>query len=371
MNLIIVGDIMPGGVLPYQDEYISNDLLNYISSFDCRIGTLECALGDDLPFDKTKMEGRKNIIYSPTKEINRLKSLGFNVVSLANNHVYDLGEAGLKLTIKLLDDAGIKHCGAGTNLEEASKPAVVSIDNKSLAILSYCQYDSVYLGYVEKATPIHAGVNPLDIDRCIEEIRKAKSIYDYVIVIPHWGIEYQYFPTPQCVDYAKRMIDAGADGVFASHPHQIQPMIKYKDKPIAFSMGNFMFPDYYMTPPRPIWYPEDIKALQNLPRYNYYPKHIDTPCLQVWNHISRIGMIIDCEINSDTIKAVYKLIYSTKDNIVEFYSNPLPVSFRLKWMSAAVGSNHFKSIYLSYQSRYNLIRRGYHFLNRYIKYGKS
>lgn len=364
MNLLVVGDIMPGGVLSYQKECISKDLLDYIKSFDCRIGTLECALGDNLPFDRIKMEGRKNIIYSPSKEINRLKSLGFNIVSLANNHIYDLGEEGLRLTIKLLDEAGIKHCGAGLNLEEASKPAVVHIGDKSIAILAYCQYGSVYLGYVEKATATHAGVNPLDMSRCIADIRKAKSVYDYVFVMPHWGIEYQYLPTPDCVKCAKEMIDAGADGIFGSHTHQVQPLIKYKNKPIAFSMGNFMFPDYYMVPPRPIWYPEDIKLLHDLPQYNYYPTQIDTPCIQIWNHISRIGMIINCKINSQTIKANYNLTYSTEDNIIEFYSNPTRIILRLRWMTSAVSSTHYIYIYKFYKSRYNLIRRGYHFFYR-------
>ncbi len=357
---------MPGGVLEYQRDYVTDDLRKYLATFDARIGTLECALGDGLPFDKTKMAGKMNIIYSPASSVGRLKALNFNVVSLANNHLYDLGEEGLRSTIRILDEAGIKHCGAGVNIEEASRPAVLEIGGKRVAIFAYCQHGTVYVGHVEKATATSPGVNPLDIRRCVEDIRSAKQKYDYVLVMPHWGNEYQYLPTPECVDYARAMIDAGADGVFSSHTHQVQPLAFHRCKPIAYSMGNFMFPDYLMQPPRPIWYPESGDVIPSLPRIVAYPKSIDSPIVQVWRHLSRIGMLVECDIEGRDVSAGYRLVYTTSGNVVEFYSHPAPMRFRMKWMRAAVESSRYPLIYSAYKSRFNVARKGFHFLNRFV-----
>ena len=102
VKILAVGDIMPGGVLPYQDKYITSDLLKYMKGFDFRIGTLEAAIGSNLSYDPVKMSGRQNIIYARDEDFFRVKEMGFDVVSLANNHVWDLGEEGLRNTIKIL-----------------------------------------------------------------------------------------------------------------------------------------------------------------------------------------------------------------------------------------------------------------------------
>jgi Bacterial capsule synthesis protein PGA_cap. len=124
MKLLFCGDIMPGGVLPYQTEFVSPELREYLAGFDARIGTLEAAIGTDFPFDPVKVNGRQNIVYAREEDFFRVKDLGFNVVSLANNHMMDLTEQGLSNTIKLIRENGIKSCGAGANVEEASRPAV-------------------------------------------------------------------------------------------------------------------------------------------------------------------------------------------------------------------------------------------------------
>lgn len=366
INLLFVGDIMPGGVLPYQKEWISYNIIDFLKQYDVRIGTLECALGDNIPFDRVKMEGKKNIIYSPEKELTRLKTMGFDIVSLANNHSYDLGETGLINTIQLLDQAGIKHCGAGINLEKASEPAIIDVNGKRIAFLAYCQHGSVYIGHLKKAEANKPGINPLDLDRCINDIKKAKANNDYVFVLPHWGIEYVYTPTPECWHWAHRMIDAGADGVFASHTHQINPLVRYHDRPIGFSMGNFLFPDYYMQPPRPIWYPDKNDYFKGLPHIQYYPKQIETPCIQEWKHLSRIGMAISCNIKDKEILAYPHYTYLNSNNILDIYAKYKHINARMKWMGYLMTSNIYPIFYRIYQSNYNLPRRGYHFLKRYI-----
>lgn len=367
MRLLFVGDIMPGGVLPYQNKWYSEEILRFLKEFDCRIGTLECALGNDIPFDEEKMKGKMNIIYSPSKEIARLKELDINIVSLANNHIYDLGKEGLENTIDVLKKNNIPFCGAGKNLEDAAKPAVINIQGKSIAFFAWCQYNSVYIGHLKRATENSPGVNSLDINTCVKQIKAAKQKYDFVFALPHWGNEYQYLPTPTCNQYARLMIEAGADGVFASHTHQVQPIIEYRHKPIAFSMGNFLFPDYIMQPPRPIWYPDKEIDFSHLDRLNYYPKRISEPCIQIWRHLSRIGMMVEYNCDGNKSKTEYYLNYLTEDNILEIYNRSSMLRMRLKWMGYITKSTHYTGWFKFYHWKWNVPRRFYHLLKRITK----
>lgn len=330
MNIFFSGDIMPGGVLPYQDKYIKPDLLEYMQSFDFRIGTLEAAIGTGLPYDPVKMNGRANIVYARNEDFFRVKEMGFDVVSLANNHIWDLGEEGLRNTIRTLKENNIQYCGAGMDIEEASRPAVINMNGMSVAILAYCMYGSVYLGYIELAGKNKAGVNPLDIESVIKDIKEAKKKYDKVVVMPHWGREYHYDPLPECVTMAKQMIDAGADAVMGSHTHQMQPLIQYKRKPICFSMGNFLFPDFYMQPPRPIWYPESVDDVKGIKDVVGYPFPIEEPIRQVWNPVSRYGCVISLTFGKQKMIIDARYVLSSADNVESLTKLPSDIENRLR-----------------------------------------
>jgi poly-gamma-glutamate synthesis protein (capsule biosynthesis protein) len=368
MAILFCGDVMPGGVLPYQKEYISKDVLKYMQSFDLRIGTLEAAIGTDLEYDQVKMKGRQNIVYARNEDFFRVVEMGFNVVSLANNHVFDLGVEGLRNTIKILDENGIKHCGAGENIEEASKPAIIEYKGKTIAILAYCMYGNAYLGYVELADNNKPGINPLDIDKVVLDIQKYKKQYDYVIVMPHWGREYQYFPMVECKKMAYQMIDAGADAIMGSHAHNIQPMIKYKGKSIYFGMGNYLFPDFYMYPPRPIWYPNENMDLTNIKREIGYPYPINQPIVSVWNGRSRIGIVSRIELENNKLLANYRFVYLSASNIVKFYDcfNRHLKRFRMWWMGSVIKCSNYELCIRCYNSRFNIPRRLLHKVSRIL-----
>lgn len=363
MRVIFCGDVMPGGVLPYQQHYISDEVLQYMKSFDIRIGTLEAAIGTGIPYDQTKMNGRQNIVYARNEDFYRVVEMGFDVVSLANNHVFDLGEEGLRNTIDILKKNNIKYCGAGLNDEEASMPAIIESDGKSVAVLAYCMYGNVYLGYVELAGKDKSGVNPLNIDQVVSDIKKYKQLYDYVIVMPHWGREYQYFPMLEVKEMALKMVDAGADAVIGSHAHNIQPMINYKGRNIYFCLANYLFPDYYMHPPRPIWYPEENYDITKISRTYCYPDHIEESTTSVWRNSSRVGMVVEMMIE-DTIRTKYRFVYLSKNNILRFYgkTNSFLKRVRLSIMGFAVKSKKYPVIKRLYESRYNLPRRAWHLI---------
>lgn len=318
MKLLFCGDFMPGGVLPYQEEYFSRELFEYMAGFDFRVCTLEAAIGSNFPFDEVKMQGRQNIIFARDEDLFRVKELGIDVVSLANNHTMDLGEDGLLNTIYRLESSGIKYCGAGKNNEEASRPVVLEKDGSTVAIFAYCECGNELSGAVKIAGDFCAGVNPLNLDKVIQDIESAKQMYDYVVIMPHWGCEYSYYPLEEHVSMAKKMISVGADAIIGSHTHQIQPMLKYQGKPICFSLANFLFPDFCMCPPRPIGYPPTKADVEKLDKVIAYPFPIKEPVVRVWHQIARYGRIVAIHFSQDKCNTDSYYTYTNGNNVVDF-----------------------------------------------------
>jgi poly-gamma-glutamate capsule biosynthesis protein CapA/YwtB (metallophosphatase superfamily) len=192
---------------------------------------------------------------------------GFDVVSLANNHLMNYGVEGLMQTIEVLDAVGIAHSGAGKNRAAAHQPAVITRDSRRYAFLSYT---SVFTAGFE-ATDERPGMavvkidtsyripkrlhempgSPLDIDtvpnaehmeRACHDIRRAREEADAVIVSWHWGVSmgHQHL-VPYQIELAHAAVDAGADIVVGHHPHLIQPIELYKGKLVAYCLGHCGF----------------------------------------------------------------------------------------------------------------------------------
>ena len=107
IKIIGVGDIMSGGLLNDSDRPCANkEVVDLLQQGDVRCGTLECALGNEPTYDEAKVADRGNVIYAKDADIRRLKELHIDLVSLANNHFFDLGEEGARHTIELLDKEG-------------------------------------------------------------------------------------------------------------------------------------------------------------------------------------------------------------------------------------------------------------------------
>ncbi len=342
IKIAFLGDIMPGGMFQCKENFISSEAMRVLQIFDLRIATLECAIGENIPFDQEKMEREewRNIIYAKNKDIDRLKNLNIDVVSLANNHVFDLGEEGLINTLKLLDHYGIKYFGAGINEEMASRPAVIEKQGKTIAFLGYMPFWWEAPHPAEKNTP---GINMFHIDQVLEDIRKAKRKYDYVFVMPHWGLEYSFLPTNRERKNAILMVEAGADGVIGSHTHQIQPLIHINHKPICFSLGNFAFPDFYIQPTRPIWYPDKEDDLSKIKITYKYPEYTSVYLKRVWKKHGREGMALALTLDGDYIHTDTIETFLTSDNRIVLKSYDLWTKFLLKLLGLCL---HSKCYYI-------------------------
>jgi len=163
---------------------------------------------------------------------------GIDIVSIANNHIYDFGPRGLLDTIAYLDSAGVRHAGAGRNFTEAHRPVIDTLKGREVAFLAY--YGGGEAPGAGKTTP---GVARRDLALVSADIRKLKETDNppYVVVILHWGTELATRPDRNQVAFAHALINAGADAVVGHHPHVLQGIERYHGGVIAYSLGNFVF----------------------------------------------------------------------------------------------------------------------------------
>jgi poly-gamma-glutamate capsule biosynthesis protein CapA/YwtB (metallophosphatase superfamily) len=238
LTLLFVGDVMlsrgVGARMKAKDDWNLpfEEVADTLRSADLRFCNLECPISDrghnlhhlySFRADPLALEG--------------LKAAGFNVVSQANNHSDDWGLAALLDSLERLRAAGIHPVGAGQNALEAHYPVVVNVSGLRVAFLAYVEIDP------KEATAgvDRPGVAWLDPPQVLADIRFARALADLIIVCPHWGVEYALKPTRDQVEFAHRMIDAGADLIVGSHPHVVQPLETYHERWIAYSLGNFVF----------------------------------------------------------------------------------------------------------------------------------
>lgn len=159
------------------------------------------------------------------KSVSALSLAGFDILSLANNHILNQGAKGLSDTRQVLDGANISYVGL-----RADNLVIKESKGVKFAFLAYT--------YNQDSEKIANIFNITEIENNISE---AKKQADVVIVMMHAGTEYQKKPNNDQVKFAHLAIDAGADLVIGGHPHWIQTTEVYKDKTIIYSLGNLIF----------------------------------------------------------------------------------------------------------------------------------
>lgn len=170
-----------------------------------------------------------------------LTEAGFDVLSLANNHIMDYGEQGLSDTIYYLEQEEIKHVGAGPDLAAALAPAEIDVDGFVIQFLAFSAIEPrEYF-----AGPAKPGTAPLDEGTVLSAIGRAKGKANLVVVSLHWGAEAMAYPSSEQKRLAHKFVDAGADVILGHHPHVVQGVESYEGAVIAYSLGNFLFDSRY------------------------------------------------------------------------------------------------------------------------------
>jgi poly-gamma-glutamate synthesis protein (capsule biosynthesis protein) len=233
MNILITGDFF------IADEYANKELIDQsvvelFQQADYRIVNLEAPLTANEPKNKILKTG-PHLRMTENTVLPYLKQLKVDAVTLANNHVLDYGAKGLIDTFESLSKNKINYVGAGNNLTDATKPLALEKDGLRIAILNFCE-NEWSIAEVDKP-----GANPMDIIDNTNQIKAAKATHDKVICIIHGGHEYYHLPSPRMQKQYRFYADNGADAIVGHHTHCIGGYEIYREVPIIYSLGNFLF----------------------------------------------------------------------------------------------------------------------------------
>jgi len=229
-TIIFVGDMM-------FDRYIRDtqgsdytntldpELISYLNTADAVIGNLE---GPITNFESVTNYHENNpdhyrFTFSPDV-IELLKLANFKALLLGNNHIENFGNAGVKQTTDFLELANLKHFG---NPTAPSDYATLSFNDLDLALVAHNWFDSI------------------PIEDTINLVSNLNNNHDYIIVMPHWGEEYETIANSKQTQEATLLITAGADLIIGSHPHVVQNNDQVDDTLIYYSLGNFVFDQYF------------------------------------------------------------------------------------------------------------------------------
>lgn len=191
--------------------YPFRNVIGYFTGDDFTMVNLEGALCDSgYPVDKT------HTFRGPSSYVNILTENSVEAVSLANNHTQDYGQKGYEATVATLESAGVPY------VERDSSTIVTTDSGLTVGI-----YGAVYYLFDEQDMAA--------------EIAALKEQADVVVFAAHWGVERTYTPTQEQIRLAHLAIDSGADIVYGSHPHALQPIEEYNGGIIYYSLGNFSF----------------------------------------------------------------------------------------------------------------------------------
>lgn len=222
-----------GGV----SDCISENAQSELASADISVVNNEFVYEDG----ETPLAGKTYTFGAATENVKLLKIFSADLVTLANNHVYDYGEEGLISTLDTLDGAKIPYVGAGRNLEEASAIKYFVVKGRKIAFVSATEIEK-FAKYTKEATENSPGViKTIDTSLFCNVIAEAKANADYVVACVHWGIEGKNDFEAEQRRMAEDYVKAGADAVIGGHPHRLQGVEFIEDTPVAYSLGNFWF----------------------------------------------------------------------------------------------------------------------------------
>lgn len=246
-ELFIVGDIMLGRRVAVPDAPVSplRFFADRIDSADLAVGNLESTLNDE---GQPQQDPVTDSFAAPPGTLAGLERLGFDAMSLANNHTGDFGEAMLLDTVRRFADRRIEAFGAGANLAAASRPAVLTHEGVRFGFVGFNA-----IGETPQAGPDTPGAlsvrmpprtGPLqraDLDHVLGVVRRLEQRVDVVVALPHWGTQYTHAAEPIQSQVGRELVRAGADLVVGGHPHWVQGLEPVGDAVIAHSLGNFVF----------------------------------------------------------------------------------------------------------------------------------
>lgn len=265
-TMFFTGDVMLENSMARYDEQgihgiLSEYLVNEMISADMTV------INNEFPFSTrgVKAEDKQFTFRVHPRYVSALQDMGVDVASLANNHALDFGQEALSDSFTTLDEAGIPYVGAGETKERAEEAIYVEAGGRTVGVLSASRVIPVHTWNITSGQP--GLFCTYDSTRLVERIKEIEDECDYVVVFVHWGIEREAFPEEYQRELAHQYIDAGADLVVGNHAHVPQGIEYYKEVPIVYCLGNYIFNpnmvDTYAL--KAVWEEDGTTQLQVVP----------------------------------------------------------------------------------------------------------
>ncbi|MBI2515137.1 CapA family protein [Candidatus Wolfebacteria bacterium] len=240
VTLLFVGDIMLSrGVASQIKKH--NDFIfpflkiaDFTKSADLTFGNLEGPISA-----RGQNQGSQYSFRARLESVEGLTFAGFDVLNLANNHIFDWGKPALEETMDILKANELGFIGAGRNYLEANAPLIKEVGNTKVAFLGFTTLYPKILEAGDDST----GISSLDLEKAKDIIFNLKRTHsaDLIIASFHWGEEYKKQAGDKERGIAYALVNSGADLVVGHHPHVVQEIERYNDGLIAYSLGNFVF----------------------------------------------------------------------------------------------------------------------------------
>lgn len=256
LRISAVGDILPHKVLyqmavrhPQAFKFLWQDTIPVLKSADWTIGNLEGPVAPGVRaggrdtrdvgfvYDGEVYSGTNFVFNFHPRILSDLKNSGFDFLSTANNHSLDRGALGVDRTVEQMDRAGMPFAGTRKRGDTASFERVVTVKGVRIGVISCTEHTN---GWKDPASQ----VQKCQSASMITGIRALREKVDLVLILPHWGAEYQPRPHSNQVSWARRWVAAGADLIIGNHPHVLQTTEWIKangrDTLVIYSLGNFI-----------------------------------------------------------------------------------------------------------------------------------
>ena len=231
VSLFIVGDIMSHRAVSksaeqYGFESFFKHIGDRIEGADLAIGNMEFPLAGKPYTGYPAFSG-------PDAYAQYLSDVGFDVFLTANNHILDKGTAGIRRTVEVLEKKGITYTGiaADERADTLLNPLFLQVHGLRIAIVNFTYGTNT--GPFDKWPKVNY-MRKADILPMLERAQKA----DLVLVFPHWGTEYRLHHDAQQEEFARWLVENGADVIVGAHPHVIQDVQYIDGKPVLYSLGN-------------------------------------------------------------------------------------------------------------------------------------
>lgn len=232
ISILFVGDMMfDRYIRQVRDQkgsdFVFSEVKNLLAGSDLVVGNLEGPISDNPSVSvDSEFGSRNNYVFTFDPGVSDdLKRNNIQMVDIGNNHITNFGDEGIAKTKEYLKQGGVDFFG---DPQGEKRIALWNKDGTKIAFVSYDQFEE---------DPITKTLND------IREAKREKS--DLIILYTHWGKEYSKEPIKNVQELGHRFIDEGADLVIGSHPHVVQKKEEYKGKLIYYSLGNFIFDQYF------------------------------------------------------------------------------------------------------------------------------